>query len=123
MATEVADQTATTSTPTPTPTDTVSTPPADGGGNPVDSSAPASTPSATPTTSDGFPTATPTISTIALQSPATAGLTRYALPAVLVLAGLAALLGASIGAVATGPGTAQERLRRLLGQGPPRGSK
>ena len=129
VAEEVLNQTATTSTPTPTPTDVPTTPaPTDSSGaGPVDSSVPSTnpsdTPTATPTTSAGFPTATPTITTIALKSPATAGVTRYALPAVLILAGLAALLGASIGAVATGPGTAQEQLRRLLGQGPARGSK
>lgn len=129
VATEVLDQSGTTSspTPTPTPTDTSTATPTPTGGegdpgtSPIDTSS--GSPTASPTTSVPFPTATPTISTIALNSPATAGMARYALPALLVLAGLAALLGASIGAAATGPGTAAERLRRLLGQGPARGSK
>jgi hypothetical protein len=130
VADEVLNQVATTSTPTPTatPTDTPTDTPTpidsgSSGSSSVPSTNPSDTPTATPTTSAGFPTATPTITTIAEQSPATAGVTRYALPAVLILAGLAAIIGASIGAVATGPGTAMERLRRLLGQGPARGSK
>jgi hypothetical protein len=53
-------------------------------------------------------------------------MTRYALPILLIVAGLAAVLGASIGAAAIGPAAMLERLRRGRGpRGPrsPRGSK
>jgi hypothetical protein len=59
-------------------------------------------PSPSPSPSVSFPPARPKISTVALRSPQTAGITRYALPALLIVGGLAALGGAS-SVLATGP--------------------
>jgi hypothetical protein len=113
VATEVLDQTGNTkksSSPSPTPSGSASpssTP------TPTGSSTPTASSSATPTASQSAPTTqpTPTISYVALRRPSGAGLTRYALPALLIIAGLAALLGGSIGAFTIAPG-ALGRLRR-----------
>ncbi len=119
VATEVADQSGSaqasptpTDTPEPTPTDTAPIEPP---------------PVPTPTVSSPFPSvsptptpvATPSISIVALSRPPTAGMTRYALPVVLIAAGLAALLGASIGAVAMGPDFLARIGRARLGRGGP----
>jgi hypothetical protein len=108
VATEVRDQSgAQTPSPTATPTDTPSDTGTDGStdtGTAASDPTPSTSASASTTpspTSD--PVATPTISMVALRRPPTAGMTRYALPVVLIAAGLAALLGASIGAYALGP--------------------
>jgi len=108
VATEVRDQSGDgSSTPSPTPTATsTDTDSGTGGGTTTDPATTDPTPSASATPSPGpasTPVATPTISMVALRRPPTAGMTRYALPIVLIVAGLAALLGASLGAYTLGP--------------------
>ncbi len=99
--------------PTSTPSGTATPTPT----SPATSGSPSSTATGPGTSSS--PPASPTISVVGLRRPVGAGLTRYALPALLIIAGLAALLGASIGAFAVGPG-ALGRLRRTgsSGNGP-----
>jgi ABC-type phosphate transport system substrate-binding protein len=122
VAAEVLAQSGGTSSPSPTPTDTST----DGDTDPTPTptySTPAPTPTATPATT---PVATPTISTVALSRPPTAGMTRYALPILLIVAGFAALLGASIGAFAVGPdvlGRLGRSRKRKAGPAPTEGDK
>ncbi len=114
VAVEVKDQSGGTSSspsPTATPTDT-DTAPATTDTDPSTDTDPTPTTSVTTAPSPTpAPVATPTISMVALQRPPTAGMTRYALPVVLIVAGLAALLGASIGAYALGPDVLGRRSR------------
>jgi hypothetical protein len=113
IATEVADQTGDhASSPSPTDSSSSSSSPSsssDASDSSSDSGNTSPSPGASGTPN---PTPTPSISLVALRHPAGAGLTRYALPALLIIAGLAALLGASISAMAVGPGVLG-RLRAL----------
>jgi ABC-type phosphate transport system substrate-binding protein len=111
VATEVADQSGdvqSSPSPTATPTST-----------PTSQPSPTPTPSSTPSaTSSATPAATPTIRMVALRRPPTSGMMRYALPVLLILAGLAALLGASIGTYVAGPDLLTRVVRRRRAGGP-----
>ena len=87
--------------------------------SPSTSTSPSTTPAASPSPSATSPSATPSptpgqgIVTIALKSAQTAGLARYALPALLIVGGVAALAGASSLVVSAGSAAITERARRL----------
>lgn len=91
------------SSPSPTPTSTTpSTSPSASGSLSA---------SASPSSSIALPKVTPRLTTVAVRDPLSSGLTRYALPALLIVGGLAALGGAS-SFVASGP-LGPELLTRL----------
>jgi hypothetical protein len=93
------------STPTPTPTPSASS---TAGATPTPSPGGSVTP--TPSPSVSFPGTTSRVSTVAVRDPLTSGISRYALPALLIIGGLAALGGAST-LLAGNPGILT-RLRR-----------
>ena len=81
-------------------------------GDPPSTASQAPSPSATPTAAPS-PTPTVRVVTIALKSAQTAGLLRYALPALLIVGGLVTLAGASSLIAGTAGAGVTERLRRI----------
>ena len=69
-----------------------------------------------------FPPVRPKITTVAVRDPLTAGITRYALPVILIIGGLAALGGAS-SVLAGSSGAIGARLRRFYQAGQQRRAK
>jgi hypothetical protein len=102
-----AGNTGTSTTPTPGASGTVS--PSPGG---------SLTASPSPTSTLGLPKLIPRIETVAVRDPLTSGIARYALPALLILGGLAALGGAASLTIGS-PGAAAvlTRLRRTYRAG------
>ena len=119
VADKVAAQTPPASS-SPTPTTTTSSPA---------STSPSSSPSAgslSPSPSKSgisLPRATPTLSTVAVRDPLGSGLTRYALPLLLIVGGLAALGGAAPLLIGSPLGSKfRTRLRTYYTHGPKRWS-
>ena len=75
------------------------------------SPSPATSVQASPSASVSFPAVRPKLTTVADRDPQAAGITRYVLPVILLIGGLAALGGASL--LAGSSGAVAVRLRRL----------
>ncbi len=110
VADEVASQSGPASSPPASPSPTPSPTPA-----PVPSpSTGGLSPSPSPSPTISLPVVTPKLTTVAVRDPISAGLTRYALPALLIIGGLAALSGFSALIVGSaGASAVTSRLRRL----------
>jgi hypothetical protein len=107
---------------TPAPSGSTSTPPTSSTTSPA--STPSTSPSASgslspsPSSSIALPKATPKLSTVAVRDPLGSGLTRFALPVLLIVGGLAALGGASsLIASSSGGAALVTRLRRAYRAG------
>jgi hypothetical protein len=121
VANKVAAQTPPAGSISPTPT---TSSPASSSTSPTSSpSAGSLSPSASQSSGIGLPTATPTLSTVAVRDPVGSGLTRYALPLLLIIGGLAALGGAApLIAGSSLPSAIRTRLRAYYTHGPKRWS-
>jgi len=103
-------------TPSPSPSTGPATSPSTGAiatSLPVPSAAPLPKPAPTVT----LPVVRPRLLTVAVKNPPTAGVTRFALPALLILGGLAALAGASSLVAGTSGAAIGRRARRLRAAG------